>query len=59
MQFHASYHGNIFFQGYLVVENFFTHDELDPCKDAVGDLVEELAQKLYNAGKIKSKYKMS
>lgn len=29
--------------------------ELDPCREAIGGLVDELAQKLYKGGKIKSK----
>ncbi len=40
-------------QGYVILEQFFTRDELDPCKAAIEVLVEGLAQKLYTAGKIK------
>ena len=40
---------------YIVVEKFFTQDELDPCRDAVNDSVEELAQRLYQTKRIKSK----
>ena len=42
------------FQGYLLIENFFTEEELNPCKDAINLLVDQLANKLYDAGKIKS-----
>ena len=40
------------------MRNFFTPDELQPCREAVGELVEELAQKLFKAGKIKGLLKM-
>jgi hypothetical protein len=45
-----------FKDGYLVIESFFTPEELDPAKEAVKQLVEDLADKLYKAGKIKSMY---
>lgn len=45
-----------FEDGYVLVEKFFTPEELDPCKEAVSVLVEDLAQKLYKAGKIKDLY---
>ncbi|KAK3088237.1 hypothetical protein FSP39_016495 [Pinctada imbricata] len=45
------------FQGYVIVKDFFTREELDPCRQACDDLVEDLAQKLYKAGKIKNLYK--
>ena len=38
------------------MEKFFTKDEMDPCRDAVNDLVEEVAQKLYRTKRIKSTY---
>jgi len=37
------------------MESFFTEEELNPGKDAINDLVDELAHKLYNGGKIKSR----
>lgn len=37
------------------MEKFFTEEELQPCRDAIADMVEMLANKLYEAGKIKSK----
>ena len=43
-------------QGYCIVTDYFSRDELQPCRDAVGELVEEIAQKLYKAGKIDSTY---
>lgn len=45
-----------FEQGFLVVEKFFQPEELNPAIDAVNTLVEELAQKLYKAGKTTSLY---
>ncbi|XP_013406918.1 uncharacterized protein LOC106171228, partial [Lingula anatina] len=42
-----------FEEGYVVVEDFFTHEELDACRDAVAGLVDDLAKKLYDGGKIK------
>jgi hypothetical protein len=46
-----------FDKGYVLVEDFFTREELDPCKDAINVLVDALAQKLYNGGKITNLYK--
>ena len=43
------------FQGFLLLDSFFQPDELDPGKAAVNDLVDVLANKLFAAGKIKSK----
>ncbi len=40
----------------MLVEDFYTRDELDPCKDAIEVLVDKLANKLYSGGKIKSKF---
>lgn len=45
-----------FTEGFVVVEDFFKKEELDICKDAIKRLVEEVAQKLYKAGKIKKLY---
>jgi len=38
-----------------MIDNFFKEEELNPCKEAINLLVDKLADKLYNAGKIKSK----
>ncbi|KAL4219387.1 hypothetical protein ACF0H5_021967 [Mactra antiquata] len=46
-----------FKEGYLVVEDFFKPEELQPCRDAIAEMVELLANKLYDAGKIKNLYK--
>lgn len=46
-----------FEEGYLIIEDFFKPEELEACKDTLEILVEELAQKLYKAGKVKSLYK--
>lgn len=40
----------------MVVEDFFTPEELDPCKTSINSLVDFLAEKLYRGGKIKSKF---
>ncbi|ELU10156.1 hypothetical protein CAPTEDRAFT_219502 [Capitella teleta] len=42
--------------GFLVVKDFFDVEELEPCKTAIEGFVEELAQKLYNGGKIDRLY---
>ena len=39
----------------MIVEDFFSRAELDPCRDAIAEQVEDLAQKLFAAGKIKSR----
>lgn len=44
-----------FFQGYLIIKDFFTTEELQACRDDLEDEVDRLANKLYKAGKIKSK----
>lgn len=46
-----------FTKGYLVVKDFFTAAELDPVKDAINQYVDQLAEKLYKAGKVKDLYK--
>ena len=38
-----------------MVRDFFTRDELEPCKRDIEVMVEALAQKLYKAGKVKSR----
>ncbi|XP_060071963.1 uncharacterized protein LOC132551834 [Ylistrum balloti] len=45
-----------FEDGYVLVKEFFSSSELDPCRKAVEDQVERLAQKLFQAGKIKDLY---
>ncbi|KAK3093622.1 hypothetical protein FSP39_018239 [Pinctada imbricata] len=42
-----------FEEGYMMIEKFFDPEELNPCRDSIAELVEELAQKLYKGGKIK------
>ena len=37
-----------------MIEDFFTPDELEPVKGALNTLVDNLAHKLYNAGKLRS-----
>ncbi|OWF37081.1 uncharacterized protein LOC110440563 [Mizuhopecten yessoensis] len=41
-----------FEEGYVVVENVFRKETLEACKTAIDKMVDELAQKLYKAGKI-------
>ncbi|CAH1780477.1 unnamed protein product [Owenia fusiformis] len=43
-----------FKEGYVIVKDYFTHEELKPSQDAIAGMVDELAQKLYKAGKIKN-----
>ena len=38
-----------------MVDDYFSQGELEPCKKDLEKLVDDLAKKLYNAGKIKSK----
>ena len=37
------------------MKDFFNLDDLQACRDAISELVEELAQKLYERGKIQRK----
>lgn len=45
-------------QGFVIVEDFFDKKILDDCREAVNELVEQLAQKLFKAGKIKGETKL-
>lgn len=45
-----------FENGYVLVEDFFDKKDLDACREAINELVEQLAQKLFKAGKIKDLY---
>ena len=47
---------SVCFQGYTVVENFFTLEEIEPCRESYRHLVDEIAQKLYKTGRVKSKF---
>ncbi|GFO25971.1 phytanoyl-coa dioxygenase 1-like [Plakobranchus ocellatus] len=42
-----------FKQGYLVVEDFFLPEELDPCLSAIEGVVDKVASALFRGGKIK------
>ena len=44
----------MYFQGFLKVENFFSPEELQPVREEIEEMVEDLAQRLVKAGKIKS-----
>ncbi|XP_013416111.1 uncharacterized protein LOC106177776 [Lingula anatina] len=48
-----------FEEGYVIVEDFFSPEELDPVREGVNSLVDEFAQRLYDAGKIRKLYKDS
>eukprot|EP00058_Branchiostoma_floridae_P020986 XP_002606476.1 hypothetical protein BRAFLDRAFT_93267 [Branchiostoma floridae] len=41
-----------FDEGYVLVKDFFQPEELQPVRDAVEELVDELAQRMHKAGKI-------
>ncbi|KAJ7374243.1 hypothetical protein OS493_007322 [Desmophyllum pertusum] len=45
-----------FDEGFLLIPDFFERSELEPVITAICELVDQLAQKLYNAGKINDKY---
>lgn len=45
-----------FEKGYLVIPDFFTKEELDDCRKTTEELVDNLAKKLFEAGKIKDLY---
>ncbi|XP_062597342.1 uncharacterized protein LOC134258774 [Saccostrea cucullata] len=45
-----------FEEGYVVVKDFFSPSELEPCRKALEKLVDDVAHRLYNAGKISSLY---
>ncbi|XP_069117186.1 phytanoyl-CoA dioxygenase domain-containing protein 1 homolog [Argopecten irradians] len=45
-----------FENGYVIVKDFFSSSELDPCRKAIEDQIEILARKLFKAGKIKDLY---
>jgi hypothetical protein len=45
----------MYFQGFLIIEDFFMEAELEACKNDVIDVVDDMASRLYKAGKIKSR----
>ncbi|XP_071493910.1 phytanoyl-CoA dioxygenase domain-containing protein 1 homolog [Diadema antillarum] len=45
-----------FDEGFVVVPNFFKPEDLDPVREGVKYLVNQLVNKLYDAGKIKDKH---
>ena len=45
-----------FDDGFVIVENLYTHRELQPAMDEIVKIVDEYAEKLYRAGKIKDKH---
>jgi len=48
---------HFFEKGYLIVPQFFDKADLDACRRDIEVLVDELAAKLFKAGKIKDEYK--
>ncbi|KAI8485768.1 hypothetical protein Bbelb_364780 [Branchiostoma belcheri] len=46
-----------FDEGFVLVKDFFTPEELQPCRDGTAELVDALAERLYKAGKIKNTYR--
>jgi hypothetical protein len=42
--------------GFVIVPDFFSREQLQPVIDWINKLVDELAEKLYAAGKIQSKH---
>ncbi|KAK3715067.1 hypothetical protein QZH41_012139, partial [Actinostola sp. cb2023] len=44
------------FQGYVVVQSFFTKEELQPVIESINEIVDDVAEKLYKAGKISNKH---
>ncbi|XP_060572273.1 phytanoyl-CoA dioxygenase domain-containing protein 1 homolog [Ruditapes philippinarum] len=46
-----------FENGFTVVEGFFSPEEIQPCLDSYARLVDGLAHKLYDSGRIKNLYK--
>ncbi len=42
--------------GFLILRDFFTRAELQPVIEWINELVEELADKLWTAGKIRDKH---
>jgi len=46
-----------FEDGYVIIPKFFTKEEIQPVMDAIDRLVDELAEDLFNGGKIKNKHK--
>ena len=42
-------------QGEVLIEDYFTPEELEPIKTAIAKLVDYVAERLYDEGKITSK----
>ncbi|XP_021346376.1 uncharacterized protein LOC110445873, partial [Mizuhopecten yessoensis] len=45
-----------FEDGFVIVEDFFTPEELNPCKEAITVVVDDVANMLFKKGKIKDLY---
>ena len=45
-----------FEDGFIIVEDLFTRDELQPEMDELAQRVEDMAQRLYETGRIKNKH---
>ncbi|XP_078000823.1 uncharacterized protein LOC144453411 [Glandiceps talaboti] len=46
-----------FEEGYVLVPDYFSREELQPVREAVSSCVDKLVNKLYDAGKIKKKHR--
>ncbi|KAH9505053.1 hypothetical protein Btru_061527 [Bulinus truncatus] len=56
-QLEASKIKEFFEKGFLLVPKFFEGEELEPCRRSIEKLVDDLANMLYDGGKIKNLYK--
>ena len=43
-------------EGYTIVENVFSHDELQPVLDEFNEIVDSFAESAFSAGKITNKH---
>ena len=48
----------VVFQGFTVMENFFTEEEFEPGRKAYARLIDHIAHRLYDTGRVKSKYRL-
>lgn len=53
--FHFSLEFKSILQGFTVADRFFTKEEIEPCIQSYARLIDDLAQRLYKTGRIKSK----
>ncbi|XP_076463481.1 phytanoyl-CoA dioxygenase domain-containing protein 1-like [Babylonia areolata] len=48
---------HFFDKGYVVIDSFFDKAKLDACRESIAQMVDDLAQLLYDGGKVKNLYK--